>query len=281
MKLPGLIGAGLILILASPSKGQEWNVNVTRHIKATLGKDVTIPCTFTYPPKLHTDNIKVYWKKMKAGECPSTTADKNQNIFDSENKCLLPEYKGRTKLIGDIKSKNCTLLIRNIAANEDNIYVRIIALEPYSFKKHTVSISVDGQFKHVTHIPDTFTTFEATTIFERNTTDTTLNSSTPIYVAISVAVVALVIIIILGIGGIVFWKKRKRSRTLIRQHSGYYANFSRTSSNQTKRDASCEKQGKDLSEPKVIDEPIYLNMEAPPEQMDDADNIYANVDYQK
>lgn len=27
------------------------------------------------------------------------------------------------------------------------------------------------------------------------------------------------------------------------------------------RDASCEKQGKDLSEPKVIDEPIYLNME--------------------
>uniref|UniRef100_A0A671XLI5 Immunoglobulin V-set domain-containing protein n=1 Tax=Sparus aurata TaxID=8175 RepID=A0A671XLI5_SPAAU len=120
-----------------------WNVNVTRHIKATLGKDVTIPCTFTYPPKLHTDNIKVYWKKMKAGECPSTTADKNQNIFDSENKCLLPEYKGRTKLIGDIKSKNCTLLIRNIAANEDNIYVRIIALEPYSFKKHTVSISVD------------------------------------------------------------------------------------------------------------------------------------------
>ena len=27
------------------------------------------------------------------------------------------------------------------------------------------------------------------------------------------------------------------------------------------RDVSCEKQGKDLSEPKVIDEPIYLNVE--------------------
>ncbi|KAM8734389.1 uncharacterized protein AB9X84_023201 isoform 1-T2 [Acanthopagrus schlegelii] len=270
MKLPGLIGVGLILILASPSKGEQWNVTVTSPITATLGSDVTIPCTFTYPLNFHTDDVKVYWKKMTAEKCQTDDHDKNLNIFHPENKCLLEGYKKRTKLIGDVKRKNCTLLIRNITTNED-IYVRVTANESYSFKKDIVSIFVD----------DIFTNFETSTISETNTTVTTQNSSAPIYVAISVAVAALVIIIILGTGGIVFWKKRKRSRTLIRQQSGYYANFSRTSSNRTKRDVSCEKQGKDLSEPKVIDEPIYLNVEAPPEQMYDADNIYANVDYQK
>ncbi|XP_073341942.1 uncharacterized protein [Pagrus major] len=282
MKLPALIGLGLILILASPSKGEEWSVSVQSHINATLGKDVTIPCTFTYPSKYKTNNLTVYWKKKEPGKYhadPNDEQDKNPNIYHPNKEYVLEGYKERTKLIGDTKRNNCTLLIRNITGNENNIYVRILAAHRYSLKNVTVSISVDG-VKHVTRKPDiTSPTSEATPISGTNATAVTSMTST--YVAISVAVAALIIIIILGIGGIVFWKKRKRSRSLIGQQSGYYVNFSRTSSNQAKRDASCQKQDKDLSEPKVIDEPIYLNVEAPPEQMDDMDNIYANVDYTK
>lgn len=125
--------------------GEQWNVTVTSTITATLGSDVTIPCTFTYPLNLHTDNVKVYWKKMAAEKCQTDDRDKNLNIFHPENKCLLEGYKKRTKLIGDVKRKNCTLLIRNITTNED-IYVRVIANESYSFKKDIVSIFVDGKY---------------------------------------------------------------------------------------------------------------------------------------
>ncbi|XP_026227531.1 uncharacterized protein LOC113169939 isoform X2 [Anabas testudineus] len=110
-------------------------------------------------------------------------------------------------------------------------------------------------------------------------------TSTTVHVATFVPVSALVIIII--VSGIICYIKCKRSQTFTREESGYYANFSRASSNQAKSETLCKiHEDVKLPEPTVIDEPVYVNTEvtaaAPMAQsLDHKESIYANVDYSK
>lgn len=285
MKLPGLIGLTLILILASNSKGQNWDINVNTHIKATLGSDVTIPCSFTYPSEHYTKNIQVYWKKPQRSTFDTKDNDKNAFVFHTNDSFVLNKYRGKTQLIGDKANGNCSLKIRNIQDNEPNIYVRIIAQgDQYSFKKKFVSISVPGVQK-VSVTPDIANTelpTFATTTTILFTVGMTEKTSVP-YMAIFVPLAALLIIVF--VAGIVFCIKHRRSKSFTREESGYYANFRKASSDQANSEASSKKQEKKVAELKAIDEPVYINVEAPPYQMDQSmdhiDNIYANVDYSK
>ncbi|KAM8870072.1 uncharacterized protein AB9W97_017092 isoform 3-T3 [Spinachia spinachia] len=171
------------------------------------------------------------------------------------------QYRGRTRLIGDKGEGICSLKIFNITASDPNIYLRVIAKgDNYSFLLQFVSISVSGE-----------------------TLMGPIEEKEPLGpVAIAVPVVA--ILVILFVVGIVLGIKCKRSAPFDREDSGYYVNFSRA--NQPQREASCQKQeNSKVSEQKVIEEPVYLNIEAPPGQMDQRgnhlDNIYANMDYSK
>ncbi|KAM7420543.1 hypothetical protein PAMA_014993 [Pampus argenteus] len=110
------------------------------------------------------------------------------------------------------------------------------------------------------------------------------------YAAIILPVSAVLIMIITFVIGFVIFRRR-RAHSFTREESGYYANFSRASSNQTKRIKLCRQDDKELPDLKVIDEPIYINMEAPAGQidqdvheqidqhMDHTDNVYANVNH--
>nr|XP_046255370.1 sialoadhesin-like isoform X1 [Scatophagus argus] len=278
MKLPGLIDLSLLLILASNSKGKNWNISVERNINATLGSNVVIPCSFTYPPEHRTENVQVFWKKPEKSKIDTEDKnDQNAFIFHKNDTFVLEKYKGKTKLIGNKDKGNCSLMIKDIQENEPNIYLRVIAKgDRYSFKKEFVSISVLGA------TPVTLGTDinEISTPTSETTPNNTRQPETS-YVAIivSVAVVLAIIFII----GIVFFIKHKRSKSFIRENSGYYANFSRPSSNQLNREVCGKKQDEKLPEPKVIEDPIYMNTQAGPGQrdqsMDHTDNIYANVDY--
>ncbi|KAM6935983.1 uncharacterized protein PEZ65_006249 [Lycodopsis pacificus] len=284
MKLMGLIDLTLILILASNSKGESWVVNVSRHINATLGSNVTIPCTFTIPPTYQTEGVKVYWKQREGSNFDSITNEKNPYVFHPNNTLVLEKYRGKTKLIGDESEGNCSLKIFDIRHNEENIYLRVIAKEEYfSFYEKFVSISVSGP--GVSPIDPAGRILLIPT-FQRTTTSSPVGTSQeppPQWqMAISVSVGAILIVIV--VVGIVFGIKHKRSQSSTRKDSGYYGNFSRA--NQLKREASCKKQEhKEPSELKDIDEPVYINIEAPPNQMaqstDHTDNIYGNVDYSK
>ncbi|XP_044065397.1 sialic acid-binding Ig-like lectin 10 isoform X2 [Siniperca chuatsi] len=281
MKLPGLIDLSLLLILTSTTKGQTWNVSVTRHINALLGSDVDIPCTFTYPPEHHTKDVQVYWKKPERSTFNINDNDKNAFVFHTNETFVVEKYKGKTKLTGDKVKGNCSLKIQNIMENEPNIYVRVIAKgDNYSFKTDFVSISVSG----VTPVSLDQDIIVSSTSTPLTTAGTTKMGMTSIYTATFVPVALLLIIIF--VAGIVFYIKHKRSQAFTREESGYYANFSTASSNQAKREAFCKKQdNKKLPELKAIDEPVYINIEAPPGQMDQSmdhtDNIYANEDYSK
>ncbi|KAK9513608.1 hypothetical protein VZT92_027127 [Zoarces viviparus] len=289
MKLRGLIDLTLILILASNSKGESWVVNVSVHINATLGSNVTIPCTFTIPPKYQAKSVEVYWKKREGSNLDSKTKENNPYVFHPNNTLVLEEYRGKTKLIGDESKGSCSLKIFNISHHEPNIYVRVIAeaekkKEYFSFYDKFVSISVSGPGVSP-NLPNPADRRPLIPSFQTTISSpvgTTQEPPPQWQMAISVSVGAILIVIV--VIGIVFGIKHKRSKSSTRKDSGYYANFSRA--NQLKREASCKKQEhKEPSELKDIDEPVYINIEAPPDQMaqstDHTDNIYGNVDYSK
>ncbi|XP_028435367.1 uncharacterized protein LOC114556573 isoform X2 [Perca flavescens] len=283
MKLPGLIELSLIFILVSNSKGDEWAVNVNRRINATLGSNVTIPCSFTFPSNIHTENVQVHWKKQGVKHNLSIIdKDLNAFVFHPNDTYVLEKYRGKTKLTGNKNKGDCTLKIFNISEYVPNIYVRVIAKDNYSFWKNTVTILVSGG-KPVSLNTEPSPNFETTTTMTGSTTVGTAREAS-LYMAIFIPVAALLIIIV--VVAIIFCIKKRRSQSFTREESGYYENVSRASSNQAKREESCIKQDNNtLSEVKAIDEPVYINIEAIPSQMDQrmdhTDNIYGNVDYEK
>lgn len=126
--------------------GEKWGINVTRHINATLGSDVTVSCTFTFPGKQTTKDVQVYWKLPVRSSFDIKELDKNAFIFHPNNTFVLEKYRGKTKLTGDKDEGSCSLMIQDINENEPNIYVRVIANDQkYSFKKEFVSIALHGK----------------------------------------------------------------------------------------------------------------------------------------
>ncbi|XP_028281645.1 uncharacterized protein LOC114448709 [Parambassis ranga] len=279
MQLPGLIVFSLMLVPACNSKGEKWNLTVSRNITAEKGSNITIPCNFTYPSKHHTDNVSVYWKKWGQSLCSKNDKDTNAFIYHPNELCVVEKYRRRTLLEGDKARGSCSLKILNITSNELDIYVRIsVKGDNYSFKGNSVSIFVKGSgYEAVTSNPDSFSSFT----LEDTTMEVILNTSTTMYLAIFIPLATLVIILL--VAGISIIAKRRRSQTLTREESGYYVNFSRASSSPPSE--SCSKKDVNCPQPKVIDDPVYANVQNPTGQMnqnmDTTDNIYVNVDYSK
>lgn len=124
---------------------QGWKLNVSKSITVEKGSNVTIHCLFSYPEKHHTPDVKVYWKTAGTSVCAKTDNDKAAFVFHPNQTCVLPEFTGRTRLIGNENSGNCSLQILNIT-KEQSMYVRIIAKgDQYSFKKERVIISLKGE----------------------------------------------------------------------------------------------------------------------------------------
>ncbi|CAK6960438.1 sialic acid-binding Ig-like lectin 10 [Scomber scombrus] len=281
MKLQVLVELSLILSLVSNSKGLEWEVIVNKTINATSCGNVTVPCTFKYPDRHRTENVQLYWKLFQPSNFTTDDNDKNAFLFHENKTFVVEEYRGRTRLVGDKKQRNCSLEITNITANETKIYLRIIAKDNYSFINYPVSIILSGVKPDI--INQNITQDITSPPF--TTTQAETSSSVPWYIIfIPVTAISLIIIFVIGI----VCYKLKRSKSFTREDSGYYANFSRASSNQAKRKELGKKQDNtELPELKAFDEPVYINLEAPAGQMEQhmdqsighTDNIYANMDY--
>lgn len=128
------------------NSGDVWRINVQRHFNVSEGSDLTIPCTFTYPSQYHTEDVEVYWKKKGQSVCSKSDLDRGAFVFHPNDTCVLPNYRGRTKLIGDKTKGNCSLQITNIIISEPYLYMRVSGKgKNYSFKKENVKISVNGE----------------------------------------------------------------------------------------------------------------------------------------
>lgn len=108
---------------------------MTRRVHATLGSDAIVRCSFTFPAKLSTGTVHVYWKK-------NTTT----YVFHGNASKVLEMYRGKTKLIGNKDRGNCGLLIQNISQEDQGIYLRIVVNgTAYSFLNDRVNITLSGE----------------------------------------------------------------------------------------------------------------------------------------
>ncbi|XP_014860179.1 PREDICTED: uncharacterized protein LOC106928429 isoform X1 [Poecilia mexicana] len=259
--------------IAKANDHPHWKINVTRIINATKGSNVIISCTFETAPGQNT-NAKVYWKTEGTSKCSVKDNDKNAFVYHSDSSCIDPRFKYRTTLIGEASERNCSLQIFNIAEGEPPIYLRVSGWnDSYSFKKYKVYINVDGQnLSSLSHTNDT--------PVAPTTMPVVPDDGRQLYLAIFLPLLGLLII---AAAGIVAYKMHRRSHMMKRQESGYYANFKRTLSTPRKSEPLRKTSNTLAPDAKVIDEPVYMNMETCANQMDQqvgaVDNIYGNVDY--
>ncbi|XP_061632004.1 uncharacterized protein LOC133479284 isoform X1 [Phyllopteryx taeniolatus] len=276
----------LILILASHSKGETWGLKVNRRITAEKGKSVIIQCTFSYPPEHHTENLQLFWKLPKRSTFNTYDRDRNAFLYHPNNTFVVKKYQGKTSLIGMGNDRSCTLGITNLMDDRLVIYFRIIGKENFSFWDQSVTISAYGpDVVPVTLNPDTIFPYSPIPRdLQHLKNRTTLQT---IYTAVFVPLAAVVILLA---AGFLIWKKHTRSQSVVREGSGYYANFSRASPNQATRKENCNKQdNKNLPDRKVMEEPIYINVQQAACQTgarmtqgeDHKDNIYENVVHTK
>ncbi|XP_057206318.1 myelin-associated glycoprotein isoform X2 [Triplophysa rosa] len=106
----------LLFILKDVSA--QWNVWMPRDISAMTNSCVVVPCSFTYPsgirPYRGVHGIWYFGHPFPQLFPPV--------VFKSRTDIVHESYKGRTRLLGDLTQKNCTLLIKNVGAEHSGRY---------------------------------------------------------------------------------------------------------------------------------------------------------------
>ncbi|XP_051921510.1 sialoadhesin-like [Hippocampus zosterae] len=269
----------IILILAAHSKGETWGVKVNRSITAVKGQSVTVPCTFSYPPMYHTENLGLFWKLFQRSAFKTYDLDTNAFIYHPNSTFVVTRYQGKTSLIARKNGRSCTLKIKNLMDSKLVIYFRIVAKKSFSFYNQSVMITTSG----LDAMPGTFNPgiiFPTSAIPKDSQSLSNRNMLQTICIAVFVPLAAVVILLA---AGLLLWKRHARSQSFGREGSGYYANFSRKSPNQaTRKEMNNKHNDKKLPESKVIEEPVYINLQQATGQPDGRGgdhSIYENVDH--
>ncbi|MED6233680.1 hypothetical protein ATANTOWER_014908, partial [Ataeniobius toweri] len=91
--------------------GGEWRATVSKNLEALVGSCVVLPCTFTHPEGfLSNSRLRGIWHRK----------DKWEEIFyHEESTKILDNFKGRTKLLGNLGENNCTLEIIEVKDHDN------------------------------------------------------------------------------------------------------------------------------------------------------------------
>uniref|UniRef100_A0A3B5AD56 Ig-like domain-containing protein n=1 Tax=Stegastes partitus TaxID=144197 RepID=A0A3B5AD56_9TELE len=104
----------LSLLLAgvcSPVFCGEWKASVVKDLDALISTCVVVPCSFTHPGgNLPTSRLRGIWHLKDK---------QDENIYHEDQSKILDDYKGRTRLLGELGHNNCTLEITDVR-NHDN-----------------------------------------------------------------------------------------------------------------------------------------------------------------
>ncbi|XP_075047820.1 B-cell receptor CD22-like isoform X2 [Mixophyes fleayi] len=97
-----------VKVQLSGSEDKDWSFTIPYTIVAFKGSCVEIPCTFTHP--INAKDFNFFWYLRRRTGLPQ--------IFNNRTSTdILPEYNGRTFLVGYTKN-NCTLRINNVTERE-------------------------------------------------------------------------------------------------------------------------------------------------------------------
>ncbi|XP_026039156.1 myelin-associated glycoprotein-like [Astatotilapia calliptera] len=116
-------------------EASSWTAAVSSSVKGLLGSCVVIPCSYNYPdPKTNTTSFTGIWYN-----------DNDQVVYHSDASQTPGQFRNRTKLLGDLSKKNCSLMIDDLQQSDVGpLYFRIEikGYDQYSYKNNKVSISV-------------------------------------------------------------------------------------------------------------------------------------------
>uniref|UniRef100_A0A3B4H787 Ig-like domain-containing protein n=1 Tax=Pundamilia nyererei TaxID=303518 RepID=A0A3B4H787_9CICH len=115
-------------------KASSWSATVPSSVKGLLGACVVIPCSYNYPdPQISTTSFTGIWYNKN-----------NQVICHSDKSQTSGQFRNRTKLLGDLSKKNCSLMIDDLQQSDVGpLYFRIEikGYDQYSYKNNKVSVS--------------------------------------------------------------------------------------------------------------------------------------------
>lgn len=117
-------------------KATSWTVEVPSSVKGLLSSCVVIPCSYSYPHAT-VNTFTGIW-----------TDDRNQAIYHPTESKILEQYRRRTQLLGDLREKNCSLMIENLQQSDGGPFhfrIELGGYNSFSFLNKKVSISMTGK----------------------------------------------------------------------------------------------------------------------------------------
>lgn len=132
MKLLLCFNILIFLLTEFESKASSWTSTSPASVKGLLGSCVVIPCSFNYPGEGNKYEFTGIWNNP------------NGVIFRSGSGQTLQQYQNRVELVGELKSKNCSLKIDPLQKSDVGPFdfrIEIKNYNSYSYKNN-IAISV-------------------------------------------------------------------------------------------------------------------------------------------
>ncbi|XP_038669862.1 sialic acid-binding Ig-like lectin 14 isoform X2 [Scyliorhinus canicula] len=113
-----MIGKSYFLMsLLQVGLSQEWKGDTPREVTAQEGSCVKIPCHYSYPSHLATQPRGALWFNTEE-EIPWAPLAFHSKDHNHES----PKFRHRTRLSGDLKDGDCSLIINNIRREDTGPY---------------------------------------------------------------------------------------------------------------------------------------------------------------
>uniref|UniRef100_A0AAX7U2H1 Ig-like domain-containing protein n=1 Tax=Astatotilapia calliptera TaxID=8154 RepID=A0AAX7U2H1_ASTCA len=106
-----MITCMLFTIICSSVSSDEWKATVVKSIDALVGSCVVVPCSFSHTGgNLPSSRLRGIWHEKN---------DKKSNIYHEDPILIKDDFKGRTKMLGELGQNNCTLEITQIRIHDN------------------------------------------------------------------------------------------------------------------------------------------------------------------
>lgn len=118
------------------SRGGHWGAWMPSSISAFEGTCVSIPCRFDFPDELRPAVVHGVWYF-------NSPYPKNYPpvVFKSRTQVVHESFQGRSRLLGDLGLRNCTLLLSNLSPELGGKYYfrgDLGGYNQYTFSEHSV-----------------------------------------------------------------------------------------------------------------------------------------------